>query len=487
MKTRAFLLMSFIYLAGFSQDGSPDLAFGDNGITRTNYGETLFLFHSLNQGSTGRIALSGIMYHISEQDVFLNVYNADGSFDSSFGNNGTISFPENDFNHFGNIQVLNSSKLLYHSTDGNLFTINRMLPDGSPDIAFGNDGSLVVFSPGVGNNYYLNSDESFYVIGVADISTSPKMVLKKILSNGETDITFNSDGMIEYPIGDLLSIGMRPLQTLPNGNIILNYVIRENTSGIVYTNYIVRFLANGELDLSYGTNGSTIIPIDSDFQAEINSFDDGSVLASYSYYDAQNEVVIRKTLKLNSNGELDTSFANSGYLDGYQVQFIQENQRFIALSGSPDWEGGFIPELTRFFQGGTLDFSFSFQFNHTEVSSFLIRPTQSGKILFAGDDVWYNGPQINLVMAQYNNSPLSIHEQSIQNLNIFPNPSEGIFTIGITANLDSEIDYQVLDATARIIKTGVLTEASPQIDLSEANSGIYFLITSNDIIRLLKK
>ena len=109
---------------------------------------------------------------------------------------------------------------------------------------------------------------------------------------------------------------------------------------------------------------------------------------------------------------------------------------------------------------------------------------RSGKILIASSDIWYNSPT-DIVLFRYNNNALGTESFQRENFKIFPNPSNGIFTI--ERELLAEKDaYQITDITGKIIANGKLNDKQTQIDLSSAQSGIYFLKTNNGVFRLLK-
>ncbi|HZK07448.1 MAG TPA: choice-of-anchor J domain-containing protein [Bacteroidales bacterium] len=70
-------------------------------------------------------------------------------------------------------------------------------------------------------------------------------------------------------------------------------------------------------------------------------------------------------------------------------------------------------------------------------------------------------------------APLSIGENTLKNLSIYPNPSSGIFNIAVS-RLDTQIDYVVMNAQGQEIYNGNLME-SQQLDLSSEAKGIYFI------------
>ena len=110
---------------------------------------------------------------------------------------------------------------------------------------------------------------------------------------------------------------------------------------------------------------------------------------------------------------------------------------------------------------------------------------QSGKLLLVGTDIWYNGPEINIVLQRYNNDPLEVNEVASQSAYMSPNPSSSIFTV--YSNIPFErTPYQVFDVSGKKIKEGFLTGQNPSIDLSHFEAGIYFMKFGSNTFKLLK-
>ena len=72
-------------------------------------------------------------------------------------------------------------------------------------------------------------------------------------------------------------------------------------------------------------------------------------------------------------------------------------------------------------------------------------------------------------------------------VSVYPNPSNGNFTI----NVYKEYNMSVYDITGRVICTKLINDGASSIDLSNHNSGIYFVRLTNDneskVIRVVKR
>jgi uncharacterized delta-60 repeat protein len=470
-----------LLLPVLAQDGSPFQDFGNQGLTLKNFGETSLVISSVNQGTSGRIAVLTTEYPVLIATIgFIQVYNEDGSTDTSFGDNGYLIIANDTGIPIDNIRVLDDNTILYQYGD----SVIKLLPNGDRDLSFGDNGSINTSSGSTSVlNYALHEDGSIYTSGII-FSTNRDYFIKKYTSNGLVDTTFGDQGHAEFPLNPFLFFYKKPIKFLDNGAILINYSTKENTNSDIL-NKVVRISQNGQLDTSFGNNGSIEIYFQGLRNTAIHVFNTGSFLLSFVSYDSENELFIRKILKFIPNGAQDINFADNGILDGYSVAFIQENQRFITTSDTPDWEGGVIPVLKRHFSNGAFDASFVFQYNYSELNGYIISPTPNGKILLAGSDVWYNGPEINLLVAQYNNSPLGIDEHTNNSPLIFPNPSKNIFFITCDCELQNK-RYTITDISGKIIKQGLFIHSEIMLNLSEIQRGVYFLTIENNTLKLLK-
>jgi len=92
-----------------------------------------------------------------------------------------------------------------------------------------------------------------------------------------------------------------------------------------------------------------------------------------------------------------------------------------------------------------------------------------------------NGNKMATIMFTYNSSTLSTgHINSIENLKIYPNPSNGEVTISNIKGIDLE-NVKVYNVLGKLVKQIKVKKKSPKLnlDLSQLNKGIYLLKTSN--------
>ncbi|HET8804098.1 MAG TPA: T9SS type A sorting domain-containing protein, partial [Aequorivita sp.] len=196
---------------------------------------------------------------------------------------------------------------------------------------------------------------------------------------------------------------------------------------------IIRLLPNGDFDTSFGNNGTVEIESDIFTCFKILTQTDEKIIVFGVTFGFEPD--FNRTYRLNPDGSLDNTFGTNGYTALY-------------------------------FEGADIAFQ------------------EDGKLLVAGNTFFYGSSGENFVIARLNNDSLGIYEFEKNRITIYPNPSNGIFTI--EREFSETSNYQITDITGKTIASGELGDKQTQIDLSSAQSGVYFLRTSNGVFRLLK-
>ncbi len=483
MKKLLCFCLLIVFTFSFAQDGSPDLSFGDNGIIIHDLEGNYHEVRGVDEGFNGKIF--AIYYTIggsSSQTNRIFVFNQDGSLDETFGDNGILLL-ENEYNYLA-IDILPNEKLLIQSIENSQYTVTRFMANGTIDDSFGNNGKIQPFiTDGMGKYAIIDQDNSIIVLGIVS-SSEPKLVFYKYFENGQPDNTFGNDGIVEYSLGNVANVSFTKMIQADNG-IYIGIDFEENDNDL---KNIFRFLLDGSADSSFGANGRMTIPIEQEYNMAFSVLQDGNILVGGSYQDATFHVN-RKTIKLNSQGQIDQSFGDSGIIDGFTVNYIQENQSFISEASLIDFEMGYTPVFSRFYPDGTLDDSFQFSSNYDPVvGPYIIQPLQSGKFLMVGSEIWYHLFEIEIVLQRFHNNPLGISDFEQNEIVVYPNPSSGIFQIQNETPFYNT-PFEVYDSLGRNVISGHFNENFPSINLSNVESGVYFLniADSSQTFKLLKK
>lgn len=194
-------------------------------------------------------------------------YKEDGTLDESFGTNGLVTTDVDTIG--GNDEIFDIALDRYQrivavgfansiNQVGNAgvfrFGVVRYLQDGSLDQTFGNNGIVLTsFGPDTDSRpraVMIDSKHRILVAGkTRPISTDPNLyafAIARYLENGELDTSFGTNGLV---IDKISSAQDEVLKLLPFGNKF--YAI--GISGLGFT--VVRYKKNGARDTSFGDNG----------------------------------------------------------------------------------------------------------------------------------------------------------------------------------------------------------------------------------------
>lgn len=492
MKTLLLFFIGIISSLTYSQDGTLDTSFGNNGFAITNFSGGADKASTIAIQEDGKIVVFGLVNVGSGFSYGLLRYLPDGQLDTTFGTDGFVTTAVGDdfYQFFDSLHVQPDQKIIASTTfienSDKDFMIIRYLPNGDLDTSFGVNG---IVKTNLGADFLaatnLLADGKIMAGGSAKINgTDNHILLARYFGNGQLDPSFGNGGIVTELI-DSETLKVFEIRTQDDGKILVPYFTIENFVNKFKLN---RYLPNGDLDTTFGNGG--VVEIDSNgemFYASLTLQPDGKIVQSYKGR-GQQTVKIRRLL---NDGSIDASFGTDGVVQIYNdmlivFKILLEDDGDLVVFGPTFF---FEPDdnLTyRFKPDGTIDYTFGTN-GHTSLGfeGADIAFQADGKILITGNTFFYSGSGERFVVARLNNGPLSISEFEKNKLTIYPNPSTGIFNI--EGELFSEkTPYIITDITGKSIAAGELIEKQSQIDIASAQSGIYFLKTQNGVFRLLK-
>lgn len=275
-------------LLRYLTDGSPDKSFNGTGKVTTNFGSNNGEAYAVLVLPNGKILAAGGVQQGAFYDFALIRYQDNGMPDSSFGVNGQVIL---DFN--GNTDKAFSLAL---QPDGKIvaagyaingtyadFALARFSPDGTPDSTFHLDGKQTVdisTFDDFGQAMALQPDGKIVVAGYAKLgSTQTKNVLARFIQDGELDSTFGSDGKLITFVYNTFD-NTRAVALQSNGNI----VIAGNSYSPVYENdfSLSCFTPDGDFDTAFNGGGK----VTTDFNITIDKANavavqaDGKIVAA---------------------------------------------------------------------------------------------------------------------------------------------------------------------------------------------------------------
>ena len=488
--TALFMLVPF---ALFSQDGQLDASFGEYGYVETDLFGFLDFGFAIAAQSDGNIVAAGVTEIVSNKYVPTLVrYLPDGNLDPAFGSDGIVT---TDFNtpigldSYYDVYIQEDQKIVaagfFGSPSSHDIMISRYMVDGSLDPSFGSNG-ITIIDLGDDDRFGgmgVMSDGKILIVGVSKISGANNVTFFRFLPDGNPDTSFGNNGI--QVTGLIAPIdGKFILQLLENDSILVSGKLGGGTT-------LGKFEAEGNLDPDFGDNGLLFLGINS-YHAPFSITSEENIVVglSRSLGNDEREGVLKRYL---SNGSIDASFGDNGSVTMSYENFrprkiiVQTNQQILILGNSAYGIDSNDAVVTRYKTNGNLDTTFGSggSSSSSEIYGDDMLLQEDGKIVWIG----FTQFDINFYLARYLNDPFTfgLQDHTLNDLTLFPNPSNGKFTIQYDNPSGSEIPFQITDITGKIVQEGKLSGNQASVDLSAARSGVYFLNTASSTLRLIKK
>ena len=277
--------------------------------------------------------------------VFVSpVFAQPAGLDFSFGINGKVitSFPDREGNTNDRLLLLPDGKLLHayfmmgqeSRTELIRYHINGMLDPG-----FGNNGiasvpSTAAMGMPMMTDIALLPDGKF-VMGMQGVETdeTADFILGRIKADGQLDLSFGTNGYVRTNFpgrADYLKV----LKVQPDGKI-LAAGLSTDLDNSVWAYAVARYLANGSPDPGFGTGGQLRIAFPSAYlRNEVSCLalqPDGKILLAGRSVTADRAFVT--LARLNADGSLDGSFGTGGTM---VTELSDISVRVIGAAIQPD-------------------------------------------------------------------------------------------------------------------------------------------------------
>ncbi len=201
----------------YNSNGTLDNTFGNNGVVVHDSaagGNGNDIGSSIVVDSNGKIVVAGYSFNGSDNDMVVWRFNANGTLDNSFGNNGIVvhnSAAGGNGDDIGKSVAIDSSgKVLVTGLSKNIngdydMVVLRFNADGTLDNSFGNNG-IVVHNDASGGNgndrgYSISIDSQGKIIVTGNSMNSngnDDMAVWKLNADGSLDNTFGNSGIVVH-------------------------------------------------------------------------------------------------------------------------------------------------------------------------------------------------------------------------------------------------------------------------------------------------
>lgn len=307
-------------LTRYNNNGSLDSTFGNNGNVITDIG-SFSTVTAIKIQADGKILAAGYGDLGSINECFFAVcrYNTDGSLDNTFGNNGIVTtFIEStssayaiDLQEDGKILLAGNSKNTTHF----IFAICRYNTNGSLDNTFGGDGIVTtnIGATGIAYGITIQVDGKIVMAGLRNSNGQSLFALTRYNTNGILDNTFGVNGIVTTSIG--ISSDAKAIAMQVDGKIVVAGRGNNNGQSLFA---LTRYNTNGVLDNTFGIGGivTTSIGTFSRTYAIAIQVDGKIVVGGYS----QNGPGTNYNICLSryiSNGNLDVTFGSNGIVNTF--------------------------------------------------------------------------------------------------------------------------------------------------------------------------
>jgi len=216
-------------VARYNTDGSLDPSFGNGGLVTIGVGAPPFTAVAVVIQADGKIVLGGIASLTGPggpimQNFALVRLNSDGSIDSTFGTLGRVLGGSNSSGQAALALRPDGRILIASSSSASGFALERYNVDGTPDVTFGVEGKASAnfgcppCSATRGSALTLQPDGKILMSGWTTVGLGQDFALMRFNADGSLDLTFGSGGKVTTDFGaqDIAStVGLQA-----DGNIV---------------------------------------------------------------------------------------------------------------------------------------------------------------------------------------------------------------------------------------------------------------------------
>jgi uncharacterized delta-60 repeat protein len=360
--------------------GTLDASFGTAGSVTTNFGVSVSPLTAIEQ-SNGNIAVVTGLGNSNEESFALVLYTSNGTLigttRAAFFNNGVNSPIAVAVQSNGNIVVAGTASPGIDQAD--VFAIARFTPNGQLDTSFGSDGLVTTDISGVfpAVSAVIVQSNGQIVVGGASASGIRHQPIKTVLvrynSNGSLDTTFGAGGIVQEPTavgeplalaqlsnGDYLAVSGNPLS--PEAGVVVEFsstgvlqstvtpapVVASSPSTPDLVNPVI-FQPNGDYIWAETVGNGFQRQAAEAFRFSETGVADPSFSSIKITFGSQKinepqaialqsngQIVVggmSGLARLNSNGQLDTTFGSGGSLATFQVTglLIQTDGKIVAI------------------------------------------------------------------------------------------------------------------------------------------------------------
>ena len=484
------VLLTVLSTSAFAQPGTLDPTFGTGGVVQINMTGNLDTGTDMLPMADGRLWVCGYQSPSSTlPEPFLLRLLPDGTLDPDYG---TVIL-----SHGANgraermVYAADSSIYLcgYADTLGyERYTLWHVLPDGTPDAAFGLNGRVSFPLTGIydfrASDIAIQPDGKLVVAGYRRISTRMSFVAR-FNTDGTLDSTFGFNGLLTMDNSESANDEFLSVDVLDDGSIVAG---GYGKNGLLDYPLIVKLTPLGVPDVSFDGDG-ILVPTLSCSEARVHCLAavGQTVVAGGSRYTGISTTSDYFLILLDDTGALDPTFGTLGeeVTDVDADDYIRD---LILLSDGRFAVAGYTGNMTN--GVGYIDFLTSVHTSNGALYSpfggngyaigavstsveegYAVKVQSDGKLVVCGV-----GNSGNVIILRYENDVNTLVASSAQETGLFvwPNPASDHLQLRTVDNGAAHVE--IMDATGRIVRDLRTTNASSMlIPVADLQPGSYVL------------
>ncbi|MFO0999032.1 MAG: Calx-beta domain-containing protein [Planctomycetaceae bacterium] len=350
--------------------GTVDLSYGNNGVMQVSMGAFDDDAFAVALQGDGKAVVAGPVYSAGGVEFGVTRFNADGTLDWSFGDEGKVR------TQFGTSSSTPASVIV--QPDGRIvvggfafngsnfdFALARYMPNGDLDLSFGAFGRTVR-AIGSGNDFgqrlALQADGKILLGGDSFSGDYEDFAIARFETDGTLDTSFGTNGIFKRGLGSQRD-SLRGLAVQPDGKIVATGYVFTNTNVLPA---LLRLNTNGTLDPTLNGDGFTFHSFGAStsvYSGNVSVLSDGRIIVGgVAFSGGRNQFAAIRYLDY---GGLDTSFDGDGlllspirpYSDSASQIFVRPDGKFY-LGGNSYGSTDQDFAVARYNPNGTLDSTF---------------------------------------------------------------------------------------------------------------------------------
>jgi len=451
----------FGYLRSLVLAYSPDSLTSIASITN-NYVSDLLIQNS------NRFIITGWENSSAGNQIWIKSLNSDGKPDAAFADNGVFRATlEGNNNRAISAVSVETDKLLIGINTGNdsntNFGILRLNSDGTLDNNFGTGGLVITESDSIDQlqQIAIQPDGKILLGGTRFSSGTVDILIARYNEDGSIDQSFGNNGTVSIDIGSGSSDFLTDIALDTNSNILAS---GHTDSAGAFDVFVSRFDATGNLDTSFGVQGTTLIDFGgNDFSTDLLVQKNGKIIVVGRGDSSSNSTLI--AARLLDSGILDDSFSE----DGTALYYFSDkfNEHFIEKVIQRE-DGGLLVLLTGFqgefaYESINLDMSLG---RYRDLDISLVAIKSNGEI----DLSYGNSGQV------YFDSSANDYAVDIEELN------GSYYIAAVSDNRGKTVESIIKINTNLIIASDYPSVFSNMITMDDAVNGLYVGRNLNPII-----